>query len=342
MVTKEEQQPQHQENDEIDLLEVGLKLWSLRKFIIIFTSAFVVLAVIYALIKDPRYESQVTLYQVSSQEGGGSRIGALASQFGLGGSLGGGSSNFNIKDLVNSRKIRDRVIFNTWYSEEKEDSMNLIEYWEIEAETEAEKVDAALKTISESITHSLDEETGLHSITVKMPEPQIAADIANFISQSVADYVQHEQKSQTRMNIKYIDKRLETVKRQLTKAEEALKEFRENNVRASSPQLMLEQGRLQRQVTIKQEVYLTLQKEKEMAQIDLVKETPVINILDEAVEPQQRSEPKRKLIVIIGGFLGGFLSLLGVIGYLVYNYLKRAIAEKKQENPEAGEVASKE
>ena len=88
-------------------------------------------------------------------------------------------------------------------------------------------------------------------------------------------------------------KRLETVKKELRKAEEELKRFRERNrVIQQSPELQMEYGRLQRQVTLKQEVYTTLQTEREMAEIELVKETPVINVLDEAVAPEQRAKPK--------------------------------------------------
>jgi len=81
-------------------------------------------------------------------------------------------------------------------------------------------------------------------------------------------------------------------------------------------------SRLQRQVTIKQEVYLTLQQEREMAEIELVKKQPVINVLDDAMKPEKRAKPKRKLIVIVGTFAGFFLSLLIVVLVYVWRYVK--------------------
>ena len=92
----------------------------------------------------------------------------------------------------------------------------------------------------------------------------------------------------------------------------------------------MELGRLQRQVTIKQEVYLTLQKEREMAEIELVKETPVINVLDDAIKPEQRAKPKRKLIVIVGTFAGFFLSLLIVVMIYVWKYVRREMEQRKE------------
>jgi uncharacterized protein involved in exopolysaccharide biosynthesis len=139
----------------------------------------------------------------------------------------------------------------------------------------------------------------------------------------IEEYIQNEQKTTTKQNLQYIEKRLETVKKELTQAEEELKRFRESNrVIQSSPELQMELGRLQRQVTIKQEVYLQLQKEREMAEIELVKETPVINVLDEAMKPEERAKPKRKLIVIVGTFAGFFLSLLIVVLIYVWKYVK--------------------
>jgi uncharacterized protein involved in exopolysaccharide biosynthesis len=156
-----------------------------------------------------------------------------------------------------------------------------------------------------------------------MPEAQLAADIGNYVTRLIEEYVQNEQKTTTKQNLQYIEKRLETVKKELTQAEEKLKRFRESNrVIQSSPELQMELGRLQRQVTIKQEVYLQLQKEREMAEIELVKETPVINVLDEAMKPEQRAKPKRKLIVIVGTFAGFFLSLLIVVLIYVWKYVK--------------------
>ena len=252
-----------------------------------------------------------------------SRLQGLASQFGMGGALPGGGSQFSIKDLLQSRRINRKIIYKKWDTQKFEQPVNLIEYFEIEGETRSEKFLSAYKSIKEKITVNRDEETMLFTITVMMPEAQLAADVANYITTLVEDYVQHEQKTATKKNLEYVEKRLDTVKKELKNAEEALKRFRERNrIISESPQLQMEMSRLQRKVTIKQEVYLQLQKEREMAEIELVKETPVVNVLDEAVKPEQRAKPKRKLIVIVGTFAGFFLSLLIVVLIYVWKYVK--------------------
>ena len=314
--------------DEINLIDVFLKLWRFRKFIIFFTFGVAVVAVIYSLMQDPQYEASVKLYKETS-EGQSSRVQSLASQFGMGGALQGGGGQFSIEDLLNSRNLNKRILYKKWKTEAYKDSVNLINYWEIEGETEEQKIYQALGTIKNKVSLDKDEKTGLITIKVMMAEPQLAADVANYITEIISDYVQTERQTSTRENLKYIEKRLETVKQELKEAEESLKRFRERNrVISKSPELQMKQSRLQRKVNIKQQVYLKLEQEREMTEVELVKETPVINVLDEAVKPEQRAKPKRKLIVIVGTFAGFFLSILLVVLRYVWIYVKREINER--------------
>lgn len=328
-MTNQPAQPANKNSDEIDLLEVFLKIWNYKRFIILFTAVVAIGAIIYSLVQDPEYESSVKLYKKTGEDQSSSRLQGLASQFGMGGAVPSGTI-YNIKDVVNSRRINRKILYKEWENEKFDEPVNLIEYWEVEGDSQEEKFQKALKTINNRISVNRDEETQLITITVMMPEAQMAADVGNHLTTLVEEYVQNEEKSSTQQNLQHIEQRLETVKKELTKAEEELKRFRESNrVITESPQLQMEMGRLQRQVEIKQQVYLTLQKEREMAEIDLVKETPVINVLDEAMVPQERAKPKRKLIVIVGTFAGFFMSLLIVVLIYVWKYVKREMAQRK-------------
>jgi len=322
-----DKQTQQNNSDEIDLIQVFLKIWRFRRFVILFTAGVAILAVVYALMAQPQYEATVKLYKESS-EGQSGRIQSLASQFGFGGAVSGGTQ-FSIDDLLSSRNINKRIIYKEWDTEKFEEPVNLIKFWEIEGETKEEKFVKAMKGLKDRISTSINEETALITIKVLMEEAQLAADIGNYITEIISEYVQQDRQTNTRQNLKYIEKRLDTVERELKNAEEALKRFRERNrVIAESPGLQMEMSRLQRQVTIKQQVYLTLQKEREMTEIELVKETPVINVLDEAVKPEERAKPKRKLIVIVATFGGFFFSILLVVLWYVWVYIKREMKSR--------------
>ena len=59
-----------------------------------------------------------------------------------------------------------------------------------------------------------------------------------------------------------------------------------------------------REAEAKQQVYVTLQQQLELARINEVRQTPIINILDEAKAPINKSRPNRTLILILSIFSG--------------------------------------
>jgi len=84
----------------------------------------------------------------------------------------------------------------------------------------------------------------------------------------------------------------------------ALKEFRERNRRImDSPQLMLEQERLARDVQINSTVFIELKKQLEVAKIEEIKNIPIINVLDEARPAVARSSPRRTRSAVLTFFL---------------------------------------
>ena len=106
------------------------------------------------------------------------------------------------------------------------------------------------------------------------------------------------------------------MKQDLTKAENTLKEFREKNRQVLSPQLLLEQERLIRDVQINATIYTELRKQFELVKIEEVKNIPIINIMDTARAPAKKDKPKRAIIVLSVFFLSFFSS----VGYTIVKH----------------------
>ncbi len=103
-----------QKPDEIDLIKVFALLWEKRKLIAITTFVFALLGFIYAfVIATPMYKSTITLYPATQEEGSSSQLMQMASQFGLGG-LTSSSNNYNIPDVVKSRRFCEKIVTNKW------------------------------------------------------------------------------------------------------------------------------------------------------------------------------------------------------------------------------------
>jgi uncharacterized protein involved in exopolysaccharide biosynthesis len=81
------------------------------------------------------------------------------------------------------------------------------------------------------------------------------------------------------------------------------------NPAGGMPQARLEYMRLLREAKFNEYLYGLLQKQFEMAKLGEVKDAAVIQIIDEAVPPQVRFKPKRRLMVMLAAVLGFFLSI---------------------------------
>ncbi len=86
------------------------------------------------------------------------------------------------------------------------------------------------------------------------------------------------------------------------------------------PELGLQYVRLYREVTLQEKLLEFLLPQYEQAKIQEAKDTPTIQVLDEAVPPILRSSPKRALLVIIMGMVSVFVSLIII---LIIEYLNR-------------------
>ena len=107
----------------------------------------------------------------------------------------------------------------------------------------------------------------------------------------------------------FIETRLEEVKRDLTSSENKLKEFRERNRQVFAPQLLLEQERLLRDITINGTLYSELRKQYELAKIEEIKNIPVLNVMDPARPNAMKDKPKRSTIVLSTFFLSFFVAV---------------------------------
>jgi len=184
------------------------------------------------------------------------------------------------------------------------DSVRVVDYLE-RTGTPARRMELGVRKLRRSIDANLDRRTGVLSIRVRAERPEVAAAIANELDSLLQDFAVHSFTSQAGENRRFIEGRLEGVQSQLNGAEEQLRAFRESNLRiGNSPRLQLEEGRLTRRLREQEEVYLTLQRQYELAKIEEHRETPAINVIDAAEVPITRISPRRVSMTLMGLIIG--------------------------------------
>ena len=236
-------------------------------------------------------------------------------------------------DLVRSRELLERILLGEYQdpreSKSAPDSTTLLRLLKVKGRDAADSLHYGVKALDNLVSVRFDNQTNIVRLSVDAHYPTLAAAVANRFVTYLNDFNAQSRQSQARERRKFIEQRLADGERELRTAEENLRTFYERNRSWNqSPQLAFEEGRLRRQVEIRQEVYLTLRREYETARIEEVNDTPVITVIDRATPPQEKSKPKRKLLVVLALLLGGIVGILWAAGA---EYLDRARTEDERE-----------
>ncbi|MFQ5707889.1 MAG: GumC family protein [bacterium] len=90
-----------------------------------------------------------------------------------------------------------------------------------------------------------------------------------------------------------------------------------------APDIGLKYIRLYREVTLQEKLLEFLLPQYEQAKIQEAKDTPTVQVLDEAITPIKRTSPKRTIIVLLSGFLSLILSVCLILMFEYWQRVKR-------------------
>jgi uncharacterized protein involved in exopolysaccharide biosynthesis len=168
------------------------------------------------------------------------------------------------------------------------------------------RVEEAIETVRGQILRvGLDEETGIVRLTVRMRDSRVANRTAEVLLQKLEGYLSHERNARSRRNLDFVASRRSEAQADLARAEDALKEFRDANRKImNSPDLLLEEGRLLREIRVQEEVFLELTRQHEIAKIEAEKATPILEILDPPTLHYAPESPRLPLLLGVGLLLG--------------------------------------
>jgi uncharacterized protein involved in exopolysaccharide biosynthesis len=168
------------------------------------------------------------------------------------------------------------------------------------------RLEEAVETVRGRILRvGLDEETGIVRVTVRMRDPKVANRTAEVLLAKLEDYLSNERNARSRRNLEFVASRRAEAQADLAGAEDALKEFRDANRKImNSPDLLLEEGRLLREIRVQEEVFLELTRQHEIAKIEAEKATPILEILDPPTLHHRPESPRLAILLGVGLLLG--------------------------------------
>lgn len=238
----------------------------------------------------------------------GTSPGAMALRsLGLG-ELGGGVL---LPDLLRSRDLLATVLRDTVEFEGQRLPIHEI-YSPIEDDDadRARAFDMALDEFRLSyMSANYDNRNDLVSLRVLAPSPDLAAYMANRMTELLNARLVQGATQQAGERGEFIQGRLESVNDELREAELALKNYREENRDiGTSPALRMEESRLMRRVNLNEQIFGTLTVQYELTRIEALKNLPVIDVIEAGTPPYRKAMPNRRL----RGLTGIFFALMGV------------------------------
>ena len=303
-------QPQEQYDDEIDLRELFGVLWAGKIKIIAITAVFAIASVIYALSVPNQYKATALLAPAQSDGGGLSgalgQLGGLASLAGV--SLGGGEGGeaqiaqevMKSWSYIESFIADNNIAVEVYAAEGWSKGSNKLQInddvydtennqWLVENETGVVGPPTSwmlFKAFSKLLAVSEDKKSGLVSVSIEYYSPQIAKQWVDMYVEAVNRFMQQRQVDKVTKNITYLQEQIEKTS-----------------------------------IAEMQEVFYTIIEEQTKNKM-LAEASPeyVFVAVSPSMVPEQKSQPKRALICILGTLLGGMLSVLLV---LIMHYAKK-------------------
>lgn len=306
----------------IDADSLSLYGAALRRHLLLVVVLPCVLAVValgLSLLRKRAYVAHAAFVATEQSSASGS-LGALssvASQLGIPGlsavasSSASGSALF-YGDLLTSNTLLHAVVTTPFDASAATENGGvpfhgtLIDYVKSSAPTPTDRELAAMKQLARGLlTVTVDRPTGIVRIDVRTKNRQLSALIARRFLDLVNEFNLRRRQTQAGAEREFDGRRTQAALDSLRIAENALADFRATNIDFSrSPRLGTREAELQRRVSMAQQIYTTVAQRYEIANIEAVRNTPVVTVLD-APEGLVEAQPRHTGAIAIGaGFLG--------------------------------------
>jgi len=325
------------DEDTISLSDILLTMAEQLKVIILTTFISVFLTFTYVhFIQQPQYVSWATVLLPSS---GGANLGGLAglaSQFGVNMPTGASadlSSPSLYPELLRSRTFAEKILDKEFYLDKYGKKLSLLAILthgnEAPNISQDRLISSAVNKLNDEIlAFDQDPKSTFSVIKITAEDPVFAKELADVVLAELESLNRYFKSVTVNEKNTFIENRIASVEGDLETSEQALKDFNERNRQISSPALQLEQERLERNVEVQKGIYLTLKQQLELAKIEEVQETSVVQVLD---RPTVAFNPYNKnlvLSVILSFILGGGLGVM--IGFIRSYVDNNDIDERKK------------
>lgn len=319
-------------NNELTITDIISFLIKNKITIILITMIFSIGSIIISFLLPEKYQSTAKFISRISNNGDGG-LAQMAAIAGI--NLNVNKSNLDpsmyFADIIQDRGFLLKILGKMWYIKNEPDSVYLEKVWDIKCDTSVENWEYFYESKlvehlrkGKYISLSKNKKTEVVTLNTLFQTPELALQVNQHILTLLADYMRESFRFQAQEKRRFIENRIVEVFKELEKSENNLTLFRERNINASSPRIIIEEQRLLRNVSLNQELYLQLLKQCELARIEEKNDQPLIEILQNPELPILKASPQRTKLVMIFTLCGFLCSLIvaSILNWYKDNYKK--------------------
>lgn len=223
--------------------------------------------------------------------------------------------NESLVEILGSLPLNTYLFFKRLFVEKKDNENGKLSEIDFVLLTKEEK--EIIESLNEKISISVDEITGVASISVELQDRLGVAELNKLVLDNLIQYLTDYRIYKAKNEVEFINGELKKAEKRYETARMALARFVETHKSINSERLKIELENLTDQKDLTFELYKTLTAQYEQAKISLQKETPFFKVIQEVTVPIEKSSPRRILIVVVSLFIGLFFGCVIVLGKLL-------------------------
>lgn len=342
-----QQQSPHIDNTEITLKDIilqskdwGKYLLSKWKPILLFGIMGAGLGVLYAYFQKPKYVAELSFVLEESKSSSLSGYAGIASQFGI--DLGGATSpglfsGDNFLEFMKSRLMIENTLLSPIEIEGKQVSMadyyaditKMRESWEANPKLKGLHFPATQNRNTftrqqDSILNSM--QAVIEKVHLKLSRPDKKLSFINVefstkdevfskifperLIQKATDFYIQTKTKRTKANVELLQQKADSLEKLLSQRTYSVAETQDLNLNPAKRIATVRAELLSLDKGVIQLMYGEVMKNLEMSKMAMAQETPLIQIVDRPVYPLRKEKFGRLKGLIVGGFLGGFLTIM--------------------------------
>ena len=343
----------NQNNQEIDLLALLSKLLKNKVSILKVTFVFAIFGFCIALMLPKQYSAGSTFVPMMSSDQKSNGLSGLASLAGINidGGMGGNDisptlypeiiASVPFKQALSEVKIPyegKQITFKEYALNKQYDALSLIKKYTIglpglliglfKSEDAQQLKDSLIskqvlfiskddyalyKNFENLISINVDLKEGFIELNIDFDDPVRAAILAQNAQELLQKKVIELKVKQAKEVLQYTQEQFSIKKGLLYAAQDKVNAFKDNAIFFNTTSYQTQLSRLEAEYTTANMIFLEVAKQVEQAKLQVSKDTPIFSILKPVVVPNEKSAPKKFLIISIWTFLGFFVISMKIL-----------------------------